>query len=124
MSAAEQSPAPSLGPGPFATDLRAAFAEAFRTAARSTSVDVSRVRALVYAYVRAAKARGNPPERVIIALKELTIADVHWYLASAQQLVLREQVIRWCLDEYYGASAPAERTEALRRIPRENGRAD
>jgi hypothetical protein len=83
--------------------LRARFVQSFRTAAHTDVVESSALQASVCAFVRAAKARGEPPQRVIVALKRLTTAGVDdWFRVNREQQRLRDSIIRWCLDEYYG----------------------
>jgi hypothetical protein len=94
------SPAPSVPHStgePFAVALRAAFRE---------HGDVAALRDTVCSYVDAARARGEPVERVIIDLKqEMRAAGVvDRYLRPGERAVA-ESVIRWCIERYYG-SAP------------------
>ena len=82
--------------------LRALFLGAFDAGARGTQADLVPLRTSVAAFVRAAKARGDPPERAIVALKRATVETVAWHGGTEHQHALRESLFLWCLDEYYG----------------------
>ena len=64
---------------------------------------------LLHTYVRdivcAAKARGEPSERVILQLKLLTANGIHRLAPRPQHHALHDRVFQWCLEEYYGRSA-------------------
>src|SRR5215217_7825419 len=87
-------------------ELRALFQRAYLlAAAHDGDVDPAGLRAAVCAFVRGAKARHDPPERVLAALKSLTIDGVDPLYRRGEtptQRVLHESVFRWFLDEYYG----------------------
>ncbi len=94
------SPAPNVPPPgrePFAVALHAAFREPGNVAA---------LRDAVCGYVDAARARGEPVERVIIDLKrEMRAAGLVDRYVRPDERAVAESVIRWCIERYYG-SAP------------------
>ena len=96
------SPTPSVPPStgePFAIALRAAFRE---------PGDVATLRDAVCTYVDAARARGEPVERVIIDVKQgMRAAGVVDRYARPEEHAVAESVIRWCIERYYG-SAPRD----------------
>lgn len=105
--------------------LRATFALDIRSAAGREPVDVSTLQSLVCSFVRAAKERGEPPERVIAKLKALTIGRGDLRYATLQQQQLRDSILRWCLDEYYGPeTARNSHTEVERPVRGQSGRSD
>ena len=72
--------------------------------------DVGTLRDVVCRYVDAARARGEPIERVIIDLKqELRAAGAIDRYASKEERALGEGVVRWCIERYYGAAELPER---------------
>lgn len=99
----------SREPAPHGTDgahsLTATFVKAYQAAGGKAVIDLAALQSAVCAFVRSAKERGDPPQRVIVALKALTMQVVDWRQASPQQQALREAVIRLCLDEFYGPAS-------------------
>ncbi len=92
---------------PAPTELSALFLRAFREVAGSESdASVGSLRVRVCAFVREARERGDPPERVLAALKRTTIDAIdplYFRGESPEQRGLRETLFRWFLDEYYRA---------------------
>jgi hypothetical protein len=68
-------------------------------------VDLTPLHTYVRAIVGAAKARGEPSERVILQLKLLTANGIHRLAPRPQHHALHDRVFQWCLEEYYGRSA-------------------
>lgn len=93
-----------------AGDLRSLFQRAFLGEMRVESDDdLAPLRTMVCAYVREARAQGDPPERVLAALKHVTINSVEALYPRQElpeQRVLRETLFRWFLDEYYAPDRP------------------
>jgi hypothetical protein len=80
--------------------LRAAFRDAGQ-------IETQPLREAVCAYVDAARARGEPVERVIVDLKRMMELSGGWRrFASRAEEAVAEAVIRWCIDRYY---QPADR---------------
>jgi hypothetical protein len=98
--AGSRSPArrvPPSGGEPLTGALRAAFRD---------PGDVAALRDTVCSYVDAARARGEPVERVIIDLKqEMRAAGVVDCYVRPGERAVAESVIRWCIERFYG-SAP------------------
>jgi len=87
---------------PFSAALRAAFRE---------NGEVAAVRDAVCSYVDAARAGGEPVERVIIDLKqEMRGAGVVDRYLRPEERVLAESVIRWCIERYYGSASRANKS--------------
>ena len=81
--------------------LSALLRSAFRDAG-----DVAKLRDAVCRYVDAARARGEPVERVIVDLKqEMRAAGAIKDYAAKEERALAEGVIRWCIERYYGAAS-------------------
>lgn len=70
---------------------------------RSAHIDLSPLRAFVSDFVRTAKSRGDPSERVIRALKQLTTAAIFELAPPKAKQQLLDDIFGWCLDDYYGA---------------------
>ena len=79
------------------------------------------LRTYVHAFVDAAKEGGWPVERTIVALKEVAAeaglrssTDV---LRVNAPLELRDalliDIVRWCVERYYGYSRPQPRTQKV-----------
>ena len=68
-------------------------------------LDIASLRAYVCDFVRAAKARGDSPERVIRELKRDTTPGIRQHATRLHQRLLWEAVFQWCLDEYHGPRA-------------------
>jgi len=87
-------------------------------ACRQAGAPTSELRDAVFAHVRELKKRGYPPERVLISLKELIaragikkigpLADRGSSTVSTETRVV-DQVIAWCIDDYYFVPADATR---------------
>jgi hypothetical protein len=61
------------------------------------------LRASVTAYVRRLRADGEPPQRMLVLVKE-TLADAFpSELDPTERRVLQADVIRWSIDAYYQA---------------------
>src|SRR5689334_21035535 len=73
--------------------------------ALAAGADPDEIRDTVRWYVDAARECGRPVERVIVDLKEQlhAIGAIHLY-ARPNERVLAESVIRWCIEQYYGAN--------------------
>jgi hypothetical protein len=55
-------------------------------------------------FTQRARADGQPVERVIIALKELASMASAASSHPEPEAALREDVVKWCLEEYYRES--------------------
>ena len=91
-------------------DLLVVIAEAFRV----QSVGAADVHQKVCAFVRARRDAGDPPERVIVALKDVIDRAAVRGHRTERQSALVETIIRWCINEYYqraDAYAPNEPDE-------------
>jgi hypothetical protein len=90
-----------------AVRLRSDFQRAFRLATTGErEADLTTLRAMVSAFVRQARARGDPPERVLSTLKRLAIDSddaLHRRLETPEQRAVRDVIFGWFLDEYYGS---------------------
>jgi hypothetical protein len=75
----------------------------FRLVARRAPIGVDAIRLRVRAYAEHARARGEPVERVIIALKELVARVVPPRDRTSEQRALAERVVSWCIRGYYRA---------------------
>ena len=71
---------------------------------RAAPIHIAPLRVYVCEFVRDAKARGEPPEQVIRALKEQTTRAVLEIVPRQREVMLLDAIFEWCLDEYYGAS--------------------
>jgi len=95
-------------------DLRQLFARSFSDPAR----DDDHLRHAVLAYVRNAKAERRTPEMVIVSLKRAIIDAAAARISYRAANELTDRVVRWFIDGYYGADAPAgERGIDLRMGP-------
>ena len=75
----------------------------FRLVARRAPIAVDAIRLRVRAYAEHARARGEPVERVIIALKEIVSRVVPPRDRTSAQRALAERVVSWCIRGYYRA---------------------
>src|SRR5690242_3292421 len=83
--------------------LREPFSAALHAIVREYG-DVAALRDAVCNYVDAARAGGEPVERVIIDLKqEMRAAGAIDRYARPEERALAESVIRWCIERYYGS---------------------
>ncbi|MEO7963593.1 MAG: hypothetical protein ABIT38_06745 [Gemmatimonadaceae bacterium] len=69
---------------------------------RSAPIHIAPLRTFVCAFVRDAKARGEPSERVIRQVKSMTTRAVAELAPREHEAILLEAIFQWCLDEYYG----------------------
>jgi hypothetical protein len=81
--------------------LREAFAAIPRARASIAWTSGPAAHDAVCAYVAARKATGDPPERVLAALKTLVRAAVGPTLARRDLDALVERTVHWCIEEYY-----------------------
>ena len=88
---------------PAPTTSREILAAALRSAL-APGADASELRDTVRWYVDAARECGRPVERVFVDLKEQlhAIGAIELY-ARPNERALAESVIRWCIEQYYGA---------------------
>jgi hypothetical protein len=79
--------------------------DALAAAVHARDADSADLEAAVCAYVRTCRAAGVLPERVIVTLKRAAdqVRPPH-RRRTADQAVL-DQVVRWCILEYYRAEA-------------------
>jgi hypothetical protein len=91
-------------------DLRQLFAMTFSEPSREDED----LRHAVLDYVRAAKAERRSPETVIVSLKRAIIdaAAARFSYRAANELT--DRVVRWFIDEYYGADVMTDRARDLR----------
>jgi len=75
----------------------------FRLVAHRAPIGVDAIRLRVRAYAEHARARGEPVERVIIALKEIVSRVVPPRDRTSAQRALAERVVSWCIRGYYQA---------------------
>jgi hypothetical protein len=102
MSEAERIPPPASS---VRHSAREPLAAALRAAFREHGADIALLREAVCDHVDAARARGDPVERVIIDLKEeMRAAGVVDRYVRAEERALAESVIRWCIERYYGSA--------------------
>ena len=80
-----------------------ALERAFRLVAHHAPLGPDAVRLRVRAYAEHARARGEPVERVIIALKELVARVVPPRDRTSGQRALADRVVSWCIRGYYRA---------------------
>jgi len=66
----------------------------------------ARLRELVQAYVGHLRARGAPPERAVGFMKALIHDTV--IPCGRPLLAFENQIMRWCIDAYYGQSDSGE----------------
>jgi hypothetical protein len=85
------------------TDLRQLFALSFSEPARNDED----LRHAVLDYVRVAKAEKRKPELVIVSLKRAIIDAAAARISYRAANELTDRVVRWFIDGYYGADAPA-----------------
>lgn len=89
---------PFTPPDPAASGARAAFVDALR---RHHFTDPT-VRAALGAFVSRAREAGAPPERVVIAVKEVIRPfEAAAGLTSDGQPTLREELVWWAITLYY-----------------------
>ena len=81
--------------------LREAFAAIPRARASIAWTSGPAAHDAVCEYVRARKAVGDPPERVLTSLKTLVRAAVGPTLARRDIDGLVERTVQWCIEEYY-----------------------
>lgn len=89
--------------------LRQALAEAGRT----RNYETLELRDAVARFAGAARAAGLPPERVLIAVKELVDEHSQTGVSEWWRSVLTDRVVRWAVEGYYrldlgGPDAPPE----------------
>ena len=78
--------------------------EHLRQLAAGESIDADAIRETVCGYVRALRAVGARPEQMIVAVKA-ELANSGLYAARNQAApVSAEQIVRWCITEYYRAA--------------------
>ena len=95
-------------------DLRKLFALSFSEPTR----DDDDLRHAVLDYVRTAKAERRTPEMVIVTLKRAITDAAAARISYRAANELTDRVVRWFIDGYYGADAPAgERGIDLRMGP-------
>jgi hypothetical protein len=63
--------------------------------------DTGELRGVVCEYVDELKAAGEPPQRVIAVVKDVTRAHVDRELDQAAVRSLVERMVRWCIERYY-----------------------
>lgn len=73
-------------------------------------------------FVARAKARGSPPQEVIVALKEELRCHAMPHLRQDSYAALSKSVVQWGIDEYYRTPADATRVTPRREPPREQPR--
>jgi hypothetical protein len=93
----------SYEPSDAADSLADVLDRTFRLVARHAPIGVDAIRLRVRAYAEHARARGEPVERVIIALKEMVSGIVPPRDRTSEQRALAERVVSWCIRGYYRA---------------------
>lgn len=74
-------------------------------------VQLDLLRSAVCDYVSTRKGIGDPPEQVLAQVKSIAVLALTSRDVRADATSLVEQVVRWCIDEYYRrADAPAVET--------------
>ena len=90
--------------------LRALFAYALA----STDDTRDTLKDAVCDFTRRARRAGAPVERVVIAIKEIMGVELPQGMALSAhayprpQLRLLEEVVRWCIEEYFGPRAQGD----------------
>lgn len=89
-------------------DARAAaetFASALRAAIATGATDARPLRDAVRQFVIGLRERGTPPERALIAVKELVFGAVRRRAAtpSTETGALLRRVVHWAIEAYYRA---------------------
>ena len=90
-----------------APSLAQQLADAARNAAEGRSGALVVLRGAVERYVRELRARGEPPERVIVAVKERVrrgtgCSENGWTLPPEHgPAAVLDQVVRWAIELYY-----------------------
>jgi hypothetical protein len=91
----------------FALGDRDRIESSLRRAFGAGSLDRSFLSDEIRAFTRRARAGGQPVERVIIAVKSM-VDDTQGASRDVEvRKHLAEDVVRWCIEEYYG-SRPAD----------------
>ena len=89
-------------PGDVAERAERAIAAYFHT----HLADTDALRSAVCDYVAALRAEGAEPQQMLVAVKRLVgrAWPAGWRADAEQQRALGEQVVRWCIEEYYRAA--------------------
>jgi hypothetical protein len=85
--------------------LAEAFARALRAAVATGAVDAGGLQATLRAFVAEMRARGEPPERALIAVKERVLVAVHRRgdVDRTDASALLRQIVHWTIEAYYRA---------------------
>lgn len=83
-----------------------AIAAQLSAVVRQPGVPPEKIRELVCALVDKMKAEGAPPEKVVIAVKQVVLQDIA--IRATKDPVkgpekLLEQALSWCIGRYYGS---------------------
>lgn len=98
-------PTPAAGdptaPRPAPPPTPDALLRALARARSATELEAADVLAEVCAYVRACRAAGLPPERVLVAVKAVAAESGLTPQRAGEPPGPLEWVVRWCIEEYY-----------------------
>jgi hypothetical protein len=94
----------SLDPLPYDRNVRNELARLIADAFRGESSSLENQHRRVCAFVRERRDAGDPPERVVVALKDVIDRATIRSGRTEKQSALVETMIRWCINEYYQAA--------------------
>jgi hypothetical protein len=89
---------------PYDGDVRNELARLIAEAFRAESSGIENLHLRVCAFVRERRDAGDPPERVVVALKDVIDRATICSARTEKQSALVETMIRWCINEYYQAA--------------------
>jgi hypothetical protein len=98
----------SLDPPPYDRNARNELARLIAEAFRAESSGIENLHLRVCAFVRERRDAGDPPEGVVIALKDVIDRATIRSARTEKQSALVETLIRWCINEYYQAADSAQ----------------
>ncbi len=111
------SPAPQKIPAELA-DEGDALVRIIRGRARLRQLNDTEVHAAVERYARCARRLGIPPERLLVALKELLFVRALHDVGGWYRSVLADRMIVWAIEGYYRLDGELESESAVQQTDR------
>ena len=90
----------------------AAIRRALAAAARTRNYDDGELRAAVAQFAGDGRANGVPPERVLVAVKQVVDEFAHAGVSDWRRSIITDRFVRWAVEGYYrielGGQAPTD----------------